>query len=191
MRSLAIPRTGRSSICANRDCFVVVDGVKVLRSDYFTFTNLWHTRHAPAVRRAELRDDDRPDWVVIRSADQPDRCSIHFPENGPGQADRDTSPSRAISRMRRRSTRRSRLSTTPGDTEYFVTILQPHDRRSTRGRSRCPRFRLGRGRPARKGDRGGAGRRRTRSCLIGVKLDLEMDLARDPSGRAIGMSLVG
>ena len=28
----------------SKNLFVVVDGIKALRSDYFTFTNLWHTR---------------------------------------------------------------------------------------------------------------------------------------------------
>ena len=28
----------------NKEMFVVIDGIKILRPDYYTFTNLWHTR---------------------------------------------------------------------------------------------------------------------------------------------------
>lgn len=160
-----------------QDCFVVIDGVKILRSDYYTFTNLWHTRHALKVDERSYETMIDRIWVDPL----PDARSmlVHFPENGAGKQ-LGTFP---ISRHYQDETAIYQTVSAfynAGDMEYFVTILQPHDRRKVTVDS-LPRFRLVEvDRPGRaiglevelNGER----------LTIGVKLDLEMDLAREPVG---------
>ncbi len=165
----------------DRDCFVVVDGVKILRSDYFTFTNLWHTRHALRVdARSYETMIDRIGYIAGGDP-LPDRRSmlVHFPLDEPG---RETGTF-TISRHYQDETAIYQTVSAfyhAGDTEYFVTVLYPHDRQST-AVDRLPRFRLVEvDRPGKaiglELEDGG------QKMTIGVKLDLEIDLARQPIG---------
>lgn len=163
-----------------KDYFVVIDGVKILRSDYFTFTNLWYTRHA-------LRVDARSYETMIdqigyfRGGDPlPDQRSmlIHFPLDEPG---RETG-TYSVSRHYQDETAIYQTVSAfynAGDTEYFVTVLQPHDRRTAV--DSLPRFRLA------EVDRPGKAvgvemETEGARLLMGVKLDLEIDLDRHPVG---------
>lgn len=159
----------------NRDCFVVIDGVKVLRSDYFTFTNLWHTRRATKLDErsfetsidqigSDLLPDSRSMWV-------------NFPENGSGKQI-GTFP---ITRHFQDETAIYQTISgyyNAGDLEYFVTVLYPHDRQ---GDATRPRFRLLEvDRPGRaiglELEENGVRE------VIAVKLDLDLDLARETTG---------
>ena len=160
-----------------RGWFVVIDGVKALRSDYFTFTNLWHTRHA--LRLDERRFETMIDRIGYDPIPTNRTLLVHFPENGPGKQIGTFTTSRNF------QTETAIYQTVSafynaGDTEYFVTILQPHDRRTTPADA-LPRFRLtevdrpGKAIGVELDDNG-------EKLLIAVKLDLEMDLAREPVG---------
>jgi hypothetical protein len=159
----------------NRDCFVVVDGVKVLRSDYFTFTNLWHTR------KVEKVDEQSFETAIdqIGSDTLPNNRSlrINFPENGSGKQI-GTFP---ISRHFQDETAIYQSVSgyyNSGDMEYFVTVLYPHDRQVAGG---APRFRLLEvDRPGRaiglELEENGVRE------VIAVKLDLDLDLTRETIG---------
>lgn len=161
----------------DRGWFVVIDGIKVLRSDYFTFTNLWHTRHALRLdgqRYETLIDRIGSDLLPGNQALQ-----IHFPENGPGKQIGTYSTSRNFQAETAIYQTVSAFYNS-GDTEYFVTILQPHDRRTTTV-DQLPRFRL------LEVDRPGKGiglelEENGQRVVLAVKFDLEVDLAREPVG---------
>jgi len=160
-----------------RGWFVIIDGIRALRSDYFTFTNLWHTRHA--LRLDEQRYETMIDRIGYDPLPGNRTMLVHFPENGPGKQIGTYSTSRNF------QTETAIYQTVSafyhaGDTEYFVTILQPHDRQSTPADA-LPRFRLiDVDRPGKaiglELEEGGE------KLVLAVKLDLEMDLAREPVG---------
>ncbi len=167
-----------------RDLFVVVDGVKVLRGDYFTFTNLWHTRRAePRGSQTFLTSIDQ-----IASDKLPDNrvLTIHFPENAQGKQI-GTFPT-----TRHNQDETSIYQTVSGyynagDMEYFVTVLIPHDR-GTAPAIGPEAFRMvDVDRPGRalglELAQGGS------RLLIGVKLDLSIDLARQSIGPRYQYSL--
>lgn len=155
-----------------KDFFVVVDAIKTLRADYFTFTNLWHTRQLLGQNQQTFDtaiDKIGADVLPARKA-----LSIHFPENAAGKQI-GTFP---ISRhFQDETTIYQTISSfyNSGDTEFFVTVLYPHDRRADVA---YPQFQLLNIERLDKGIglliKDGAN-----SSFLGVKLDLEMDLARE------------
>jgi hypothetical protein len=153
--------------------FVVIDGVKVLRPDYFTFTNFWHTQ------RVLNRGDHYYDVVndSIRSFTFPTGRSllIAFPETY-GKAE----GMEPISRQSQQElaiyqTQSSQYKA--GDMEAFVTVLVPHGRDAD-PRALASQFKvLKTSAPYRsiavEMTEGG------RQSLIMVKLDLDMEVARE------------
>lgn len=157
-----------------QDFFVVVDGIKILRSDYFTFTNFWHAQHvlAKGGDHFVLATDSLPGFTF-----PPDQALVvYFPETygktvGSEQMDRARQTEWAVYQ-----TQSSQYKA--GDTEVFVTVLVPQSRKAVdveSVRSRIKGLKVSRpyqavGLEIRQGG--------TVSTL-GVKIDLEMDLARE------------
>ena len=67
----------------NKDTFVVIDGIKILRPDYFTFTNLWHTRQIHS--QGERLFDTAIDRIGADELPQNKSLLIYFPENAQGK----------------------------------------------------------------------------------------------------------
>ena len=157
-----------------KDYFVVVDGIKTTRSDWFTFTNLWHTRKV--LNGDKQSFDTAYDQVQTDILPANKSLLIHFPENAPGKQI-GTFP---ISRHYQDETAIYQTTSSfykAGDTEYFVTILLPHNANED-VRGSLQRFRLVEVDKAGKAlgieiDDGGE------KSVIAVKLDLEIDLARE------------
>jgi hypothetical protein len=153
--------------------FLVVDAVKALRSDYFTFTNLWHTRKI--ANRAAAAFDTAYDRIGADALPAGKSLLISFPENAAGKEigtfaiprhfQDETAIYQTISSFYR-----------AGDVESFVTVLVPHAAGDD-GLAQAARFRLLEVDKAGKGiavEIGGA-----RKAVACVKLDLDMDLARE------------
>src|SRR5262245_11953955 len=160
-----------------KETFVVIDGIKILRPDYYTFTNLWHTRRI--LSQGERLFDTAIDRIGADELPQDKSLLVYFPENTQGKQI-GTFP---ISRHFQDETavyQTVSSSYKAGDYEFFVTILRA---RQARGDDNFhpANFRL------LEVDKAGKaigleitdGQEKSVVC---VKLDLEMDLAREPVG---------
>lgn len=163
----------------NRDYFIVIDGIKVLRPDYYTFTNLWHTRQVTGQSKlgAGQSFETRYDKIYVDDLPTNKALTIQFPENLQGKQI-GTFP---ISRHFQDETALYQTNSQfyqAGDYEFFVTVLFPHDAAVA---ANPPQFKLldvdkaGRALGLEISD----GADRSYLC---VKLDLEMDLAREAVG---------
>ena len=157
----------------DRDLFVVVDGIKALKSDFFTFTNLWHTRKIRGQGRQYF--DTIIDQIGSEMLPANKALFIHFPENQGKQigtyAERrhyqdETAIFQTISSHYK-----------PGDMEVFVTILVPHSIDDMQAERSLDQFRMLKVDkfPSAIGLEIGEG---DQKFVLGIKLDLEMDLAR-------------
>lgn len=157
-----------------KDYFIVVDAIKARRADWFTFTNLWHSRRI--IGREGQSFDTGYDRVQTDLLPTNKSLLIHFPENANGKQI-GTFP---ISRHFQDETAIYQTISSfynPGDTEYFVTILIPHNAGDS-AQARARQFRIvdtdkpGRalGLEITDGDE---------KSLLAIKLDLELDLARE------------
>ena len=105
--------------------FVVVDGIKILRSDYFTFANLWHAQKV--LGRGDHFYDIATDSISPGFQLPKDQSLlVYFPETyakteGAEPINRHYQTEQAIYQ-----TVSSQYKA--GDTEVFVTVLLPHDR---------------------------------------------------------------
>jgi hypothetical protein len=153
-----------------QDFFVVVDGIKTLRADYFTFTNLWHTRKV--LSQSQQRFETYYDRIQNDLLPTNKTLAIIFPET------RLDKPSGTFPISRHFQDETAIYQTISnfyqaGATEYFITILFPHDNRADVA---YPNFQL------MDVDRAGQAvglsieQGAARSVLC-VKLDLDMDLA--------------
>jgi hypothetical protein len=161
----------------NKGLFIVIDGIRILRPDYYTFTNLWHTRRIRS--QSEGLFDTVIDRIGADELPQNKSLLIYFPENTPGKQI-GTFP---ISRHFQDEIAIYQTVSAyykAGDYEFFVTALRPRDARGDD--SLFPtNVRL------LEVDKAGKaigleiveGQERSVIC---VKLDLEMDLAREPVG---------
>ncbi len=154
------------------DIFVVVDGIKALKSDFLTFTNLWHTR------KIRSQGAQYFDTIIDRIGDEvlSDQRAllICFPEVraktiGTYPEQRHFQDETAIYQTISNNYR-------PGDIEVFVTVLVPHDGNSVVTQP-LDHFRLLEVDkfPSAVGLEITAG---ATKYVLGIKLDLEMDLAR-------------
>lgn len=158
----------------DQDFFIVVDGIKILRSDYFTFTNFWHGQHvlAQGDDYFVLATDSLPGFRF--STDQ--ALVVYFPETYGKTTGREE-----MSRARQNEwavyqTQSSQYKA--GDTEVFVTVLVPQNRKSLDVESVRARIKALKvsapyqavGLEIRQG---------SSVSTLGVKIDLEMDLARE------------
>ncbi len=167
-----------------KNFFVVVDGIKALRNDYFTFTNLWHTRQIHSQDKQTF--DTGVDKIYVDPLPINKRLLVHFPENTFGKQigtfpisrhyQDETSIYQTVSSLYK-----------AGDYEYFVTVLIPHDAGED-VRAQTKQFRLL--------DVDKAGKAigleftdGAEKSVICIKLDLEMDLAREQVGPRYQYSL--
>jgi hypothetical protein len=157
----------------NLDLFVVIDGVKALRGDYFTFTNLWHTRKVLGREGATFETAyDRIQGDVLPAGKS---LRVQFLGTGAG---RQTGMFELSRHFQDEVALYQTVSSSyrAGDREVFVTVLAPHGPGADAGRYANVRL-IGTDRPGQAvgieleegGDR----------LMVGVRLDLEMPLARE------------
>jgi hypothetical protein len=157
----------------NPGYFIVIDGIKALRSDFFTFASLWHGQHVFA--RGDHFYDIATDSVPGFSFPTRQSLLVYFPEtyaktDGVEPISRHWQSEQAVYQ-----TISSQYKV--GDGELFVSVLVPHDR-SVKPETLIPQFRLlPTSAPCRavtleitRGDE---------KEYLFVKLDLEMEVARE------------
>ena len=105
-------------------CFVVIDGIRVLRPDYFTFASLWHAQKILA--RGEHFFDVATDSLPGFAFPESQSLLIYFPETYAKTEGEE--PIRRHSQAERMMYQAVSSQYKAGDTELFVTVLQPHDR---------------------------------------------------------------
>jgi len=154
-------------------CFLIIDGVTILRTDYFTFANFWHAQNV--LKKGNHWYDVATDSVPGFTFAPTQSLLILFPETAAK-----TDGLEAISRHGQKEhaiyqTISSQYKA--GDTEYFVTLLVPHDR-AVDPEKLSGQFRLmptsAPGKAVAVEMRDGA---RARTFL--VRLDLDMEIARE------------
>ena len=155
------------------DFFIVVDAVKILRPDYFTFTNFWHGQHV----FAEGKDyfDIATDSIQSFRFSPKRSLLVYFPETYAK-----TVGSEPISRSHHSEfavfqTQSSHYNA--GDTEVFVTVLYPHDRKTDIGDLLKKVKMLKVSKPFKAV--GIELQRNGKTSVLGVKVDLDMDGARE------------
>jgi hypothetical protein len=153
--------------------FIVVDGIKVLRPDFFTFTSLWHAGRV--LERGEHYYDIATDSVPGYRFPAGQSLLVYFPET--------YAKTEGVEDERRHSQTehivyQSQSSQyNAGDCELFVTVLVPHDRSVPAG-TIIPEFRLVPTSAPYRTVALGITRGGVKSTLY-VKLDLEMEIARE------------
>jgi hypothetical protein len=117
--------------------FVVIDGIKALRDDYFTYTNFWHAQNIYA--QGEHYFDAATDSVPGYKFSPRQSLLIYFPETYAK-----VEGNEPISRhwqMEHAMYQTTSGSYNTGDYVQFVTVLYPHDR-SVKAASLIPKFKL-------------------------------------------------
>lgn len=152
--------------------FLVVDAIKVLRSDYFTFTNLWHTRrlHEEGPGYFATSIDSIQQWAF------PDerRLLIEFPDTGTKKVghftqDRHGQQEIALYTSDQRYFR-------AGDLSVFTTLLTPYSPEDSPGSL------INQVSVLETSDRAGLGLTydgESGTHFIGLKLDLDHGLSRE------------
>jgi len=155
------------------DFFVVIDGIKILRSDFFTFTNFWHGQHILS-QGADYFDISTDSIQGFQFA-QNRSLLVFFPETYAK-----TARSELISRSHQQEhavyqTQSSHYNA--GDTEVFITVLIPHDRKANIAhlKEKVKLIKVSKPYQA----VGLEVRRDGGTSTLGVKIDLDMDLARE------------
>ena len=157
----------------DEDYFVVIDGINILRSDYFTFTNFWHGQHILA--HGENYFDIATDSIQSYKFSRDRSLLVYFPDTYAK-----TVGTEPISRSQQNEhavyqTIASQYKA--GDTEVFVTVLIPHDRRSgVEGLFRRVKL-LNTSTPYKAV--GLSLERASGNSVIGVKIDLQAEVARE------------
>lgn len=155
------------------DFFIVIDAIKILRSDYFTFSNFWHAQNI--FSRGENYVDVATDSIQSFQFSNERSLLLYFPETyakqlGVEPISRSQHLEQAIYQ-----TISSQYKT--GDTELFVTVLIPHDR-SKNVEQYLPKVKLIDVSAPYKSV-GLEIERGNRTSYLCVKLDLEMEIARE------------
>ncbi|MBP1657656.1 MAG: hypothetical protein H6Q31_2257, partial [Bacteroidetes bacterium] len=154
------------------DLFVVVDGVKVLRSDYYTFTNFWHAgvvldtaRHAYVICVDSIGTTAVPGTRALKL--------LFLDHTGKTEGQEPISRHNRTEQAIYQSIA-SQYKT--GDMEVFVTVLMPGDRGMRAGEATrvqlVPTSQPGRA-VAVSIEQGSA------RLTLGVKLDLDAEIARE------------
>jgi len=153
--------------------FVVVDGVKILRTDYYTFSTLWHGQHVLA--NGEHSYDLATDSIAGEGLGHDRSLLVYFPET--------YAKSDGMEPIRRHSQQETMVYQTQsshyhaGDTEVFVTLLIPHERGEDLAALRSSIELLETSRPYR-----AVGLRLSRPqgiSTLGIMVDLDMEIARE------------
>ncbi|MGH7594939.1 MAG: hypothetical protein ACREOI_01255 [bacterium] len=157
----------------DQNFFVVIDGIKILRPDYFTFSNFWHAQHVLA--RGEHFYDVATDSIQTFKFSPQQALLIYFPET--------YAKTEGVEPIRRSYQDEQAIYQTQssgykaGDTEVFVTVLIPHDR-AAKPETFLPQIKLlevstpykAVGLEIMNGER---------KSILGIKIDLEMEIARE------------
>ncbi len=155
------------------DFFVVIDAVKILRSGYYTLANLWHTQRI--LKQGERYFDIATDSIGRHKFPTGRSLLVYFPESV-GK----TIGTEPIRRSHQDETALYQTISShykAGDLEFFVTVLIPHDRNEPLDRYLAKAKMAPVSAPAQavaltiQRNRGVA--------TLGVKLDLEMEIARE------------
>ena len=157
----------------DQNFFVVIDGIKILRGDYFTFSNFWHAQHVLA--RGEHFYDVATDSIQTFKFSPQQSLLIYFPETYAKTAG--VEPIRRSYQDEQAIYQTQSSGYKVGDTEVFVTVLIPHDR-SIKPETFLPKFKLLETSAPYKavGIEINNGERKS---ILGVKIDLEMEIARE------------
>lgn len=153
--------------------FIVVDGIKILRPDFFTFASLWHAGRV--LERGEHYYDIATDSVPGYKFPAGQSLLVYFPET--------YAKSEGVEDERRHSQAEHVVYQSQssqykaGDCELFVTVLVPHER-SVPAASFIPEFRLIPTSAPYRTVALGIAHGNVKSTLY-VKLDLEMEIARE------------
>lgn len=154
------------------DVFVVVDAIKALKSDYFTFTNLWHTRKVRS--QGNQYFDTIVDRIGTEELSGNRALFVYFPESQGKQIGTYAEKRHYQDETAIYQTISDHYES--GSTETFVTILVPHDAREDVAK-RISEFKL------LNVDRKASGigmeiASNSRRYVLGFKIDLELDLSR-------------
>ena len=156
-----------------REMFIVVDGIKALKSDYFTFTNLWHTRKV--LSHDEQLYHTAIDQIGADVLPSNRSLLVYFPESAGKQAGTYHETRHFQDETAIYQTISSFYKT--GDLEVFVTVLRPRDARADLSFSPQKIRLLAVDKPGQAiGLEIHDGQEQS---VLGVKLDLDMDLARE------------
>ncbi|MDZ7310392.1 MAG: hypothetical protein ONB45_03805, partial [candidate division KSB1 bacterium] len=153
--------------------FVVIDGIKILKPDYFTFSNFWHAQHVLAA--GEHFYDVATDSIQTFKFSPQQSLLIYFPETYAKTA--------GVESIRRSYQDEQAIYQTQssgykaGDTEVFLTVLIPHDR-SIKPENLLPKVKLIEVSTPYKAV-GLEITNKERKSILGVKIDLEMEIARE------------
>lgn len=154
------------------DFFIVVDGIKFLRSDYFTLTNLWHAQNV--LQRGKNYFDVATDSILYFKFSPQRSLLVYFPETYAKTVGLE--PISRSQHMEQAAYQTSSSQYKAGDTELFVTVLIPHDRGEKLDnllrkvqlvQTSMPYKAVGL--QIERGDK---------KSVLGVKIDLEMEVAR-------------
>jgi hypothetical protein len=157
----------------SRDLFVVVDGITILRDDYFTFTNFWHGKQilARGNHWYDIATDSLPGFSFPRQRS----LLVLFPEH---QVKVDSTET--ISRhgqMEQAIYQTASSQYRAGTSEVFVTVLVPHDRSVAPSTIVPSASLLPVSTPG--GAVGLAIKGTSDTALVCVKIDLESEVARE------------
>ena len=153
--------------------FIVVDGVKILRPDYYTFSTLWHAQQVLA--HGEGYYDIATDSIGGDHFSTERSLLVFFPET--------YAKTDGMEPIRRHSQDESMVYQTQssqykaGDTEVFVTVLIPHHRGADLAALQSSVELLATSRPY-----SAVGLQITRAqgvSTLGVMVDLDMEIARE------------
>jgi len=155
------------------DFFIIVDGIKILRSDYFTFTNFWHGQHV--FQRGENYFDIATDSIQTFRFAPNQSLLVFFPDTYAKTAG--TEPIRRSHQIEHTVYQTISSQYKAGDTEVFVTVLIPHDRNAS-PTAYLEKVKLVDVAAPHKAfaleiDRG------VKKSILGVKIDLETEVARE------------
>ena len=158
----------------DKNYWIVIDAIKVLRGDWFTFSNLWHTRQI--VSQDANSFDTFYDQIQTDILPNNKSLLLHFPENTFGKQIGTYKETRHF-QDEQGIFQTVSSSYKTGDTEYFVSLLIPHNKGED-ARKLLPNFRL------LETDKPGQAvaleiAEGTTKSMLCVKLDLEMDVARE------------
>jgi hypothetical protein len=103
--------------------FLVIDAVKVRQTDYYTFTNLWHTQTVHT--QGQHYYDTSIDSIQSRKLPQGKRLLVQFLDNDAKQDSLYTQTRHFQEEKAVYQTRSSHYRA--GDWDVFITVLTPHD----------------------------------------------------------------
>jgi hypothetical protein len=156
-----------------RNYFIVVDGIRILRGDFYTFSNLWHTRKI--LSEGKQYFDTTIDSIGKEQLPDDKSLLIYFPETYAKEVGSYPEKRHYQDEVAIYQTISSQYKA--GDMEFFITVLLPHSKGQDVSKlvsefelADVDKF------PRAVGIEMNDGKSKAYLC---VKLDLDMDLARE------------